>query len=81
MADTTGTTILGLSKTSIAGFLSFLIATLTTLVAFQAPAAIMTPQSSHVLLYITAGANLAVALCRVWVGMIQGDAPTTPPTP
>jgi fluoride ion exporter CrcB/FEX len=65
-------------KTTANGILAFLIATLTTLTAFQVPAALV-PQSDKTWLYITLGLNLALALCRVWVGLLQNDAPTTPP--
>ena len=61
-------------KTTANGILSFLITTLTTLTAFQIPAAMLNPQTTHYLLYFTLGANLVVALCRVWVGMLQTDA-------
>lgn len=67
--------IFGLSKTSIAGVLSFLIATLTTLIAFQVPSTLMTPGASKTLLIITTAANLIVGLLRVWVGLLQNDAP------
>lgn len=67
--------IFGISKTTLAGVLSFLIATLTTLTAFQVPAAVMSPGASHTWLIVTVAANLVVALCRVWVGLLQGDAP------
>ena len=70
--------IWGISKTTINGFLSFLIATLTTLTAFQVPAA-LTPGADRMWMYFTVGANLLVALCRVWVGLLQGDAPPNPP--
>jgi hypothetical protein len=64
-------------KTTAAGILSFLIATLTTLTAFQVPAALV-PNANRTLMYWTVGANLAMALFRVWLGMIQNDA--LPPT-
>lgn len=65
-------------KTTVNGILSFLIATLTTLIAFQVPAALLTPGADKTLLYATTFANLVVALCRVWVGMLQTDAQTVP---
>ena len=66
--------IFGFSKTSIAGVLSFLVATLTTLTAFQVPAA-FAPGGSKILLIVTTVANLIVALCRVWIGLLENDAP------
>jgi hypothetical protein len=68
--------IFGISKTSIAGVLSFLMATLTALIAFQAPSALMTAGASHVWLIVTTVATLIVSLLRVWIGLLQGDAPT-----
>lgn len=71
--------IFGISKTSIAGVLSFLMVTLTTLIAFQAPASLLTPGASHLWLIITTIATLLVSLFRVWIGLLQGDAPNSPP--
>ena len=61
-------------KTTANGILSFLIATLTTLTAFQVPAALV-PNANRTYLYFTVGTNLLVALCRVWIGLLQNDAP------
>jgi hypothetical protein len=51
---------------------------LTTLSAFQIPSALATPAETHYLLWFTVGANGAVALLRVWLGLVQGDAPNNP---
>lgn len=64
-------------KTTANGFLTFLIATLTTLTAFQVPAALM-PNANRTLMYWTVGANLLTALARVWVGLLQNDSPAQP---
>lgn len=64
-------------KTTVNGILAFMIATLTTLLAFQAPAALQ-QGADRSWLYITAGANLLLALCRAWVGLLQTDAPAKP---
>jgi len=77
-AATEGTKILGVSKTTAAGWLSFLITTLTIILAFQLPAALMTPGASRTWLYIQAGGTLALSLCRAWVGLLSGDAPKDP---
>ena len=77
--ESSGTTILGISKTTINGWLAFLITTLTTVAAFQIPTALQTPQESHIWLWVTLACNGALALLRAWVGMLQGDAP--PPVP
>lgn len=60
-------------KTTAAGILSFLIATLTTLTAFQVPSA-MIPGSDRTWMYATVAMNLLLALCRVWIGLLQHDA-------
>ncbi len=70
--------IFGISKTTVAGVLSFLIATLTTITAFQVPN-LTDPHANHLLGQIAIGCNIAVALCRVWIGLLQGDAPPNPP--
>lgn len=67
-------------KTTVAGLLSFMIATLTTLTAFQVPAALQA-NSDKTWMYVTLGANLLLGLCRVWLGLIQNDAPPPPPQP
>ena len=73
--------IFGISKTTINGVLAFLIATLSTITAYQVPSAMLSPGQSHIWLWVTLGANGLVALCRVWVGLLQGDAPLNPPGP
>lgn len=65
-------------KTTAASILSALMVTLTTLVAFQAPAALLTPGASKTLLYVTTGATLLASLCRVWIGLLQNDAQPIP---
>jgi hypothetical protein len=70
-----GTTIFGMSKTSINGVLILLIAILTSVLAYQIPAALLTPGMSHDWLWITAACNLIVAILRAVVGFLQGDAP------
>ncbi len=71
--------IFGFSKTSVNGVLAFLIATLTTLLAFQIPPALATPNQTHVWLWATAIGNLLLALMRMWVGLLQNDSPPPPP--
>ena len=78
MSDTPGTTILGMSKTSIQGWLGFLIVTLSTTLTYQIPAAMLNPQQTHVWLWVTLVGNGVLALLRAWVGMLQGDAPAPP---
>lgn len=61
-------------KTTVNGILAFLITTLTTLLAFQVPSAMMNPASSHKLLIATVVANILLGLCRAWVGLLQKDS-------
>lgn len=67
--------IFGISKTTINGILAFLIATFSTVLAFQVPAAMLSPGQSHTWLWVTLVGNGVVALLRVWVGLLQNDAP------
>ena len=66
--------IFGISKTTINGVLAFLIATLTTLTAFQVPN-LTDPHANHIYGIVVVACNIIVALCRVWVGLLQGDSP------
>jgi hypothetical protein len=65
-------TILGISKTSIIGALSFLITTFTILTGLQAPVMFNT-NASHVWVYVTGISAIGLALCRGWVGLLSGD--------
>ena len=67
-------------KTTTAGILSGLIGTCTTLAAIQLPATISNPQADHTWLYITFGCTIASSVGRVWIGLLQNDAPPNPPT-
>jgi hypothetical protein len=70
--------IFGISKTTINGILAFLIATLTSVLAYQVPAAMLSPGQSHIWLWVTLVGNGIVSVLRVWVGLLQGDAPAPP---
>lgn len=65
-------------KSTVAGVLSFLITTLTTVTVFLGANVVMNPNSPKIYLYVTLGLNLALALCRAWVGLLTKDAGTTP---
>jgi hypothetical protein len=71
--------IFGISKTTINGVLAFLIATFTSILGFQIPSAMLSPGANHIWLYVTLACNFAVALMRVWVGLLQNDTPPPPP--
>lgn len=66
-------TICGISKSTIVGVLSFLITTFTVLTALQVPV-IFNTNANHVWAYISGGSTIGLALCRAWVGLLQGDA-------
>lgn len=72
-------------KTSLAGFLSFVLTTLTTISGFFVASDVVTSgpsvSSIHVHTWVLVGINLATALCRVWIGMLQKDAGQTPAIP
>lgn len=74
MADPTGKTIFGFSKSTITGVLSFLTTTFTVITAMQVPV-IFNTNANHVWAYISGGSTIGLALCRAWVGLLSGDAP------
>ncbi len=73
-----GTTIFGISKTTINGVLALLITILSTVLAFQVPTALMTPNQTHVWLWITTACGLICGVLRAIVGFLQGDTPPIP---
>ena len=81
MADTTGTTIFGISKTTIAGVLSALLAIAGPLSAFLGALQQLKPTPDYTLTIVGASFTFVFAVLRIWIGLIQGDAPATPPTP
>ena len=81
MADLTGKTLLGVSKTSISGILTALIAICTSLLAYTVPTALLTPGFSHTVLWINLAINILLIVFKAVLGTIQGDAPTNPPPP
>jgi hypothetical protein len=79
-----GTTIFGVSKTTIAGILSAFLAIIgplsAFLAAFQAIEAQIPGHASANYTFAIAGAALTclAAIARAWVGLISGDAPLVP---
>jgi hypothetical protein len=65
-------------KSTASGILSFLITTLTTLSGFLVAGNLTVggPNASsiHVSTWIVIGVNVALALCRAWVGLITKNA-------
>lgn len=78
---TQGTTIFGISKSTLAGILTGLIGTFTSVLGFQIPVALLNPQQTHTWLWITTGANLTVIILKVWLAVVTNDAPTPTPPP
>ena len=74
-----GTTLFGISKTTIEGVFSFLITTLTFITGYQGFVSLMNPAQSKTWLIASAVATFVVGLLNLWLRMLQGDAPTTPP--
>lgn len=65
--------IFGISKSTAVGVLSFLITTFTILTALQVPV-IFNTGANHTWAYISGGSTIGLALCRAWLGLLQGDA-------
>lgn len=63
-------------KTSLAGFLSFVSMTLITVTGFMGANDVNTEGVLQTHTKYVAYANIAVALCRVWIGLLQHDAGT-----
>lgn len=66
-------------KSTAAGILSFLIATLTTVSALLAGNDLSAGGgigTVHVATWVVIGVNASLALCRTWVGLITKDADT-----
>lgn len=64
-------------KTTAAGILSFFITTLTLLTGYLGSTDLNNTGSIHTPAKVVFGFNIALALCRAWVGMLQKDAGTT----
>jgi len=68
MADPTGRTLLGVSKTTIQGVLSLMVVVGLTLLSSGSP--LIGAKATAII-------TLAVAVLKAVVGFLQGDAPTT----
>ena len=78
---TQSTTVFGVSKSTLAGVLTGLIGTFSSILGFQVPMALLNPQQTHVWLWLTTGANLLVIILKVWLGVVTNDAPVPTPPP
>jgi hypothetical protein len=70
-----GTTILGISKTSIQGALGLIITIALVLTSIQIPSSLATPEVTHIWLWVTTILAVVAAVARAVVGFLQGDAP------
>ena len=73
-----GTTIFGISKSSIQGILSLIVVLGLQAGALQLPATLATPQSAHVLVWITFIATTVAGFAKAILAFTQGDAPNPP---
>lgn len=65
-------------KNTIAGILSAIIGICTSLLAYQVPVALMTPNVTHDLLWMNMALNLTAIVARVIIGVLMNDAPAPP---
>ena len=80
--NTTSTTLpapkspkqLGVSKSTLQGTLSMLIPIFLSLGALQLPTALATPQSTHILLWVTFVAPVVAGILKQVLATTQGDA-------
>jgi hypothetical protein len=70
--------IFGISKTTINGVLALLITILSSVMAYQVPAAMLSPGQMHTWLWVTGICNLICGVLRAVVGLLQNDSPTLP---
>lgn len=61
-------------KSTVSGILTGLIGTLSSIMAFQVPAALLNPQQARTWLYVTVGCNLGAIIAKVWLGVITNNA-------
>jgi hypothetical protein len=69
-----GTTIFGISKTTINGWLAGLIGVSLALQIIQIPTDLATPDVLHVWHWILFVITILASMARVVVGILQGDA-------
>jgi hypothetical protein len=61
-------------KSTISGILTGLIGTLSSLMSYQVPAALLTPEQTHTWLWISVFCNLGCIIGKVWLGIITKNA-------
>jgi hypothetical protein len=72
-------------KTTMAGILSALLGTIPALTAFVAAMQTIQaqqpghPPANYTFAYIGAGLSFLAAAGRVWIGLLENDAPANPP--
>ena len=67
-------TLFGVSKSTIQGVLSLLIVVGLSLQTLQMPSALSTPNSSHILAWVTFAATTIVTVAKAVLAFTQGDA-------
>lgn len=65
--------LFGISKTTLNGVLALLITLGTSLLAYQVPTALLSPQVQHVWMWVTAVTTLLLGILRAVVGFLQKD--------
>lgn len=61
-------------KSTWSAILTGLIGTFSSILAFQIPAALVTPQQAHLWLWITVACNFGTIIAKVWLGVITKNA-------
>lgn len=64
-------------KSTVAAILSGIIGTLTGIMTYQVPAALLTPAQAHTWLWLTVVCNIVAISLRVWVGVLTNNADAT----
>jgi len=75
-----GTTIFGMSKTTLAGILSAVMATTGPVAGMLGAIQSVRPTPNYELALAIAGLTCLASILRAWLGMVQGDAPIVPVT-
>ena len=66
--------ILGISKTSLQGWLTVLMVVLLQLSVLQLPSTLATPYTSHILTWVTFISTTVVGIVKAILSLTQGDA-------
>jgi hypothetical protein len=72
---------LGMSRTSLQGYLSLAVIVLLQLAAVQLPSTLASPGDAHIWLWVTFGASTLAGILKLIIARGAGDAPANPPAP